>query len=153
MASHEGRTAQARGGAGIQRESWRDIPCKEWPGAKYKDEYGARCYKGRNRRAHRVEWEIQTGSPPPEDLDVCHRCDNPPCYEFAHLFLGTKHDNAVDALRKGKGRGKQKLTADQVVEIREAFLAGESNVSLASTYGVHRSTISNIRTGYSWWWL
>lgn len=52
--------------------------------------------------AHRIAWEHANQAEIPEGLFVCHRCDNPPCQNPAHLFLGTALDNNRDRKRKGR---------------------------------------------------
>lgn len=78
-------------------------PCKEWVGARDKDGYGlGRADPDRKmRRMHRVEWERHNGSIP-NGMMVCHHCDNPPCLEITHLFLGTAADNTEDMMAKGR---------------------------------------------------
>lgn len=79
--------------------------CWEWIGATVA-RYGV-LYVGEGdrlvaKKAHRLSWEMQNGPIPPGML-MCHTCDNPPCVNPAHLFLGTIADNNLD--REAKGRG------------------------------------------------
>lgn len=59
---------------------------------------------GRMVKAHRIAW-ILAGGPVPDGMCVLHRCDNPPCCNPAHLFLGTVADNNRD--RDAKGRSNR----------------------------------------------
>lgn len=60
---------------------------------------------GKTVRAHRASWILHNGSIPP-GLHVLHSCDNPPCVNPEHLFLGTDKDNAQDRENKKRSSGK-----------------------------------------------
>ncbi len=75
--------------------------CLLWLGAPVRDGYGQLSVNGRLIRAHRLAWEVAHGPVHP-NLCVLHSCDTPACINPAHLFVGTRLDNARD--RKAKGR-------------------------------------------------
>lgn len=75
--------------------------CWPWTGRVSRDGYGRIKGLGQSWVASRLSWTIHFGDVP-AGLVVCHRCDNPPCVNPAHLFLGTHKDNAQDSVRKGR---------------------------------------------------
>lgn len=60
--------------------------------------------------AHRYSWSLANGQEIPDGMFACHRCDNPPCVNPAHLFIGTPLDNIRDAIAKGRARYPEKRT-------------------------------------------
>jgi transposase-like protein len=50
--------------------------------------------------ASRHSWETAKG-PIPDSIWVLHHCDNPPCVNLDHLYLGTVVENVRDAIERG----------------------------------------------------
>lgn len=75
--------------------------CWIWQGARNVLGYGTLTINCRSFVAHRVAYAIHNGRDP-GDLLVCHTCDNPPCVNPAHLWLGTAADNIEDMMSKGR---------------------------------------------------
>lgn len=75
--------------------------CWEWQRAINKNGYGKFRVSGKVLNTHRLAYEYTNG-PIPNGLFVCHSCDNPPCCNPAHLWLGTAKDNAIDSVNKGR---------------------------------------------------
>lgn len=146
-----------------------DEECWPWLSTKSRDGYGQVNVRGRMRLAHRVGWMLIHGEDPGE-LHVLHRCDNPPCQNPSHWFKGTHLDNMRDRDAKGrvaKGdrsgvktkpenfRGSkrwipQKLTREDVVEIRRLRSEGKTLAVLADQFRVTPAMISRIFRRVAW---
>lgn len=82
---------------GTQHECW------PWLAARDRKGYGAFNLTNKiTRKSHRIAYALANGLTP-DNRFVCHRCDNPPCCNPAHFFLGTAKDNQQDMASKGRG--------------------------------------------------
>lgn len=136
--------------------------CWYWMGAKYSSThpYGMISIQGRVERVHRLAAVLWMEFNPNSGLCVLHKCDNPPCFNPDHLFLGTKKDNAVDMVKKGRwgqsGRnpgeinGGAKLKRLQVLEIRRLRASGMSLKNIATNFRISQSQACRIAKGKKW---
>lgn len=147
--------------------------CWNWQGYKTKKGYGTLPILRKPVKAHRISYLVFRGEIP-NDLFVCHKCDNPSCVNPDHLFIGSNSDNMKDAQEKGRlknmnnfnfdtrskggkiggaiiAKRKRKLNDSQLEEVRELL---ENNgdkygivTSIAKKYGVRVGIISAIKHG------
>jgi HNH endonuclease len=136
--------------------------CWGWNGSLDKNGYGWFMGTGRTRvglagRASKVMWTLVNGEIP-EGMCVCHECDNPPCCNPLHLFLGTVADNNRDRDEKGRRRhtpphlSKQaKLNWSMVDEIRSRYRPRQVTMrTLADDYGVTPEIIRRVVSCEAW---
>lgn len=144
-------------------------PCWLWTGAKDNKGYGVTTFEWKYMTAHRAAYMFHHGNLEGAEF-VCHHCDNPPCVNPEHLFLGTNRDNTADKVSKqrqsrgekhskailpGRKRGEahysHKLTEQNVLEIRKLW--AESKIpleQLAVRFGVSYGTLERAARGTSW---
>jgi len=132
-----------------------DDECWEWTGGRFHYGHGAFKAGGKTSGAHRFAWAIANGPIPP-GMFVCHHCDNPPCVNPAHLFVGTQADNDGDRTAKGRdargeAHGMAKLTDGDVAEIRRLYKsAGLLQREIGRLYGVDPTMVSLIVRRRNW---
>lgn len=110
----------------------------------------------RNIKAGRISYEAFVG-PIPQAMEMCHKCDNPGCVRFSHLFPGTHAENMNDSKRKGRmddRRGERnpgaKLDRPAVLQIRKQLAEGLANKKIAEQFGVSSALIANIKSRGKW---
>lgn len=133
--------------------------CWEWNKSRQvrRGGYGQLRVGGKTLRASRAAYEAWVG--PCVGRWVLHKCDNPPCINPDHLFLGDAVDNSHDMWDKGRGvnpvlNGEDapasKLSSDDVGEIRRLISVGHNGAEIGRRFGVTRQTIYLIRKGKTW---
>ena len=106
---------------------------------------------GSRMLAHRYSYELFHG-PTPDGLVVRHRCDVGRCVNPDHLLVGTQKQNVHDAIQRNRRNafGRQRLTVESVLDIRERFALGEMQRTIARAYGVSKGCIHAVVHRLTW---
>jgi hypothetical protein len=128
--------------------------CWEWRGHRLRRGYGLFTYQGRRMPASRAAL-LRSGVTIPDGMIACHHCDNPPCVNPDHLYVGTHKTNSDDKHRRGRAnmpRGARhprvKLTVEQVREIHRRYTeSGVTQDALALEFQVSQRSIHRIVHG------
>lgn len=133
--------------------------CWEWQGSRRNFGYGVlhttidgQKWKFAHRIAYYLYYKVN-----PQELCVCHKCDNPGCCNPNHLFLGTRTENALDRTRKGRSNRWidkpppfAKLDEQKVALIRAEAKAGVKQSVLAKRFRVAVITVNRVIRGELW---
>jgi hypothetical protein len=145
----------------VDQRFWRMVSvggpddCWEFKGHRRENGYGWFSYNGKSTNAHRIAYTLTHGEIE-EAMFVCHSCDNPPCCNPRHLWLGTSADNTSDMDAKGRRRsipqhgskhGLSKLTEDDVISIRGS---DASPTEIARAFGVTRQCVMSVINRRTW---
>ncbi len=154
------REAWARKRPSVTERFWAKVArrseneCWPWRAAvRRRDEgYGAFWLNGRHQPAQKVAWTLTFGAVP-QGMEVCHHCDNPPCCNPSHLFVGTRQQNNADKVSKrrhafGSKNGFAKLTEEQAREIKLLKPTGRApngyRRDIAKRFGVSTAAITDL---------
>lgn len=132
--------------------------CWIWTGKRNNYNYGVSFIDKVEYGSHRISWMIHNHVILSSIDYVCHSCDNPPCVNPAHLWLGNAQKNCDDKIEKGRSNyafgnriALAKLDPKKVQKIRKMFETGNySKRALGRIFGVSHTVICGVIKGTIW---
>lgn len=130
--------------------------CWGWKGPLYPNGYAQAVFMQRALNASRASWFIHHGLIKNNEW-VLHKCDNPPCTNPDHLFLGTCKDNVQDMIRKGRKvvrKGSKvhfaRINEEKAKEIKQLLKDKFTLKYISEKFGIHISAVSAIKNNRTW---
>ena len=128
--------------------------CWIWTANRNAKGYGFFKIGSVNSLAHRVSYDLCVGEIP-DGMLCLHRCDNPPCVNPKHLWIGSNQQNMDDMKRKGrqaKGIKNRKalISPDIAKDIRVRYASGERQCDIASDLGVRPRLVHDVVVNRTW---
>jgi hypothetical protein len=131
--------------------------CWEWQGHRNPAGYGQ---IGRGKRGegsvltHRAALELHLGRSLGLGMLACHRCDNPPCCNPAHLYEGSPLSNVADMHARGRANyptgadsWRSRFSDEQIAQMVSRVAAGETRVAVARDYGCAPAYVGQLYRG------
>jgi hypothetical protein len=119
--------------------------CWEFTGGTTKGYGTVNVGHSRGRTTHRISAVVHHGMDMCDSKAVvCHHCDNPPCVNPDHLFVGTHGDNIRDSIAKGRrprpigGRREFCARGHRMSETREPKSGGSTSCGVCRRDGARR---------------
>lgn len=132
--------------------------CWWWTKGCFVRGYGSINYCKRSVYVHRLAAHLWLDFDINSDLKVCHKCDNPKCFNPDHLFIGTQRDNFNDMCNKkrrnivfGSNHGNTLLTEENILEIRKLWKEEKlCQRKIAKKFYISQSTTCAIINRKTW---
>jgi hypothetical protein len=133
-----------------------DSGCFEWCGFVSDFGHGRFYFRGKRHYAHRIIKELQLGHRIQRGYLVLHKCDNPPCVNVEHLYIGTTQDNSNDMVNRGRhqdsrgeNNGRSKFSSDEIQNIRNLYPALSAR-EISKQFSISITTAYRIVLRKSW---
>jgi len=130
-----------------EEDFWRNVrktaSCWIWEGSRNENGYGMFSLN-ECQTTHRISWTLKFGKIP-KGKWILHKCDNPPCVNPDHLFIGTHTDNMKDMSKKGRTGGLKK----RGFAIGKPSIGGNQEMDKLSDREI-KTVMSRVDDGENW---